>query len=112
MSYERMLETEKKLMAEIEKLLRRAQALGHEAQDLQLTVGEQFGSPGGWPLRLWLGYIMVKAMQAAAFDFPYVFPWLGVVVAVAVGILFGVVAAFIPARQAAKLDVVRALQYE
>jgi len=33
-------------------------------------------------------------------------------VTIAVGILLGVVAALIPARQAARLDVVRALQYE
>jgi len=55
---------------------------------------------------------MVRAMRVAAFDFSYAFPWAGILVTVAVGILFGVVAALIPARQAARPDAVRALQYE
>jgi len=36
----------------------------------------------------------------------------GVLFAVAIGILLGVLASLLPARQAARLDIVRALQYE
>jgi putative ABC transport system permease protein len=37
---------------------------------------------------------------------------MGAVLAVAIGMLFGALAAVIPARQAAKLDIVAALRYE
>jgi putative ABC transport system permease protein len=42
----------------------------------------------------------------------YAFPASGVVMTVAAGLLFGVLAAIIPARQAARLDIVQALHYE
>ena len=41
-----------------------------------------------------------------------VFPWTGIVVALVMGLLFGALAAVIPARQAAKMDVIAALRYE
>jgi putative ABC transport system permease protein len=42
----------------------------------------------------------------------YFFPLSGVLAAIAIGLLFGALAAVIPARQAAKMDVVAALRYE
>ncbi|MCX6080957.1 MAG: hypothetical protein NTW32_15625 [Chloroflexi bacterium] len=42
----------------------------------------------------------------------YYFPLAGILVAIAIGLLFGVLAAFIPARQAARLNVVEALRFE
>jgi putative ABC transport system permease protein len=36
----------------------------------------------------------------------------GALVAIAVGLLFGVLAAIIPARQAARVEIVEALRYE
>jgi putative ABC transport system permease protein len=42
----------------------------------------------------------------------YIFPGSGILAAVAIGILFGALAAVVPARQAARLDVVEALRYE
>jgi len=43
---------------------------------------------------------------------PYRFPYAGILVTAAVGLLFGVVGALIPARHAARLNVVSALAYE
>ena len=42
----------------------------------------------------------------------YAFPGSAIVVAIAAGLLFGVIAALIPARQAAGLPIVSALRYE
>ena len=52
------------------------------------------------------------AMRGAGYPMVYVFPTTGVLVAVAAGILFGVLAAVIPARQASRLEIVQALRYE
>jgi len=56
-----------------------------------------------------LSYVMV--LMSTLFPMAYSFP-LGGVVAVAGGLIFGVIAALIPARQAAGMEIVRALQYE
>jgi putative ABC transport system permease protein len=42
----------------------------------------------------------------------YVFPYAGILAAIAVGLLFGVLAALLPARQAARMNIIRALRYE
>lgn len=61
---------------------------------------------------LWLGYAMVVAMSAVGWPMPYAFPWGGIVATVIVGLVFGVIAAVVPARSASKLDVVNALHQE
>jgi putative ABC transport system permease protein len=42
----------------------------------------------------------------------YIFPLSGVLAALIIGLSFGILAAVIPSRQAARLDVIRALRYE
>lgn len=61
---------------------------------------------------VFLGYGLTGGMNLAGFRTPYQFPYLGILTAVAVGLLFGVIASLIPARHAARLDVVKALRYE
>ncbi len=79
------------------------------AESLLLSgVGISFGILAG----LWLGYVLVLAINAVGFSVYYYFPFAGVLAALAVGILFGVIAASIPARQAARMDIVAALHYE
>jgi putative ABC transport system permease protein len=79
------------------------------AESLLLSmVGIAFGILSG----IWLGYIIVAAMGTSGFEMPYFFPYGGILIAVAVGLLIGVVAALIPARHAAWLNIVSALQYE
>jgi putative ABC transport system permease protein len=46
------------------------------------------------------------------FPMGYFFPVSGIIAAIVIGLLFGVLAAVIPARQAARLKVVQALRYE
>ena len=75
---------------------------------LLAAAGTAFGLLAG----LWLGYVLVGAMNVSGFIMPYYFPYTGILVTIAVGLLIGVVAAVLPARQAAKLDIVTALHYE
>jgi putative ABC transport system permease protein len=72
------------------------------------AIGTAFGVLSG----LYLGYMGVEAIRAAGFPMEYVFPTSGVLLAITAGIFFGVLAAVIPARQAARLEIVQALRYE
>jgi len=72
------------------------------------ALGTSFGLMSG----LYLARLAVGGLAAAGFPVRSSFPWTGAVMAVSVGILFGALAAVIPARQAAKMDVVAALRYE
>jgi putative ABC transport system permease protein len=79
------------------------------AESLLLSaMGIAFGILAG----IWLGYVIVGVMNVSGFIMPYYFPYMGVVVTVAVGLIFGVLAALWPARHAAQLNIVGALKYE
>lgn len=75
---------------------------------LLASVGVVLGIASG----MVLGYALVLAMNAVGFKGPYYFPMAGIITAVIIGFGFSVIAAIIPARSAAKLDVVSALHYE
>lgn len=72
------------------------------------TIGTVFGALVG----LWLGYAMVVAMGSIGWPMPYLFPWGGLVATLVVGVTFGILASLVPARSAARLDVVEALHQE
>jgi putative ABC transport system permease protein len=74
---------------------------------LLAAIGTAFGILGG----LYLGYVFVTGIKVI-FPLGYYFPAAGILAAIAFGLLFGVLAAIIPARQAARMDVVAALRYE
>jgi len=61
---------------------------------------------------IWLGYVIVSALNGMGLTMPYVFPWTGIALAVVVGLLFAALASLIPARQAARMDIIRALRWE
>ncbi|MBA4370289.1 MAG: hypothetical protein C0418_01770 [Coriobacteriaceae bacterium] len=72
------------------------------------AVGIVFGVAGG----IALGWALVYAMNSTGFVVPYYFPWGGIVTAVIAGFAFALLASVVPARTAAKLDVVTALHWE
>jgi putative ABC transport system permease protein len=72
------------------------------------AIGTAFGLLAG----LYLAYLTVQAMIAAGYPMVYAFPATGMLITIAAGLLFGVFAALIPARQAAGMNVVEALRYE
>jgi putative ABC transport system permease protein len=55
--------------------------------------------------------VLVNALTEL-FPMTYSFPLAGLLAGIAIGLLFGALAAIIPARQAARLQVVDALRYE
>jgi putative ABC transport system permease protein len=67
-----------------------------------------FGILGG----VWLGYTLIVATSASGIILTYVFPVAGILITIGLGLILGVIAALVPAGQAARLDVIRALHYE
>jgi putative ABC transport system permease protein len=70
------------------------------------------GVLGGVLAGVGLGYALVGAINGGGLSFPYVFPAGGIALACAVGLAFGVLAALLPARRAARLDIIAALRWE
>jgi putative ABC transport system permease protein len=79
------------------------------AESLLLSaIGTALGIVSG----VWLGYALVEATVSVGWPMPYFFPWAGILLTIAVGLGFGVLAAYVPARNAARLNVVDALHFE
>jgi putative ABC transport system permease protein len=72
------------------------------------AIGTAFGLLSG----LYLAYMAAETMSAVGFPMEFAFPAAGLLVVIGAGILFGALAAIIPARQAARLEIVQALRYE
>ncbi|MDE3088376.1 MAG: ABC transporter permease [Chloroflexota bacterium] len=76
---------------------------------LLASLGTAFGILAG----LYLSYVFVQGMDASGiFKMAYVFPLAGVLAAIAAGLIFGVLAALMPARQASRMEIIKALRYE
>ncbi len=73
------------------------------------ALGTAFGILAG----LYLSYVIVEGVGATGiFKMTYSLPFTGVLAATAVGLLFGVLAALVPARQASQMEIIKALRYE
>jgi putative ABC transport system permease protein len=60
-----------------------------------------------------MGYALTALVAATmSSTVTFGFPWLGVLAAIVVALALGMIASVVPARQAARLQIVRALQYE
>jgi ABC-type antimicrobial peptide transport system permease subunit len=55
---------------------------------------------------------MTGVLEFAGLHLPYSFPAVGVITAICVGLICGVLAALIPARRASDLEIIAALAYE
>ncbi len=76
---------------------------------LLASLGTAFGILAG----LYLSYVFVQGMSASGiFKVAYTFPLAGVLAAIAAGLIFGVLAALVPARQASRMEIIKALRYE
>jgi putative ABC transport system permease protein len=72
------------------------------------TMGTLLGLLAG----VWMAFSLVQALASTGFPMSFFFPWQGLAIAAIVGIVFGVLAALLPARSAARLDIVDALAWE
>lgn len=76
---------------------------------LLASLGTAFGILAG----LYLSYVFIQGLSASGiFKVAYTFPLAGVLAAIAAGLIFGVLAALLPARQAASMEIIKALRYE
>jgi putative ABC transport system permease protein len=76
---------------------------------LLASLGTAFGILAG----LYLSFVFVSGLSASGiFKMAYVFPLAGVLAAIAAGLIFGVLAALVPARQASQMEIIKALRYE
>jgi putative ABC transport system permease protein len=73
------------------------------------AMGTAFGILAG----LYLSYLFVEGLTAGGYmKMAYTFPLAGVLAAIAAGLIFGVFAALMPARQASQMEIIKALRYE
>ncbi len=70
------------------------------------------GTTMGILVGLFLSYLLVKAISVIGFKTDFYFPTMGIIASMVVGLVFGIIAAMVPARQAANTVIVEALQYE
>ena len=68
------------------------------------------GAALGLPLGVFLAALVTRALQE--FDVRFSIPWGQLVLFAIIAVIVGILAAIMPARRAAKLNVLRALQYE
>jgi putative ABC transport system permease protein len=80
------------------------------AEALMLSAaGAALGIAGG----LVLGYALTSILSASySSTITYSFPWTGLLLAIAAALVMAVIASIVPARQAARLQIIKALQYE
>lgn len=72
-----------------------------------------FGAALGTITGIVMSYgFMMAFTGAVGFTLSYTFPLVGVLSAIVIAVLFALVASILPARNAAKLDIMRAIQYE
>lgn len=71
-----------------------------------------FGASTGVLAGVAMSYGFISAFAVVGWKMPYTFPVMGVVAALVLGVLLGLFASVLPARNAARLDIIRALQYE
>ncbi len=90
---------------------------GSRGQVRRMVMGEAlllgvFGAAMGVLAGVAMSYGFIQAFSIVGWSVPYTFPLVGIVAAVILGVVLALFASILPARSAAKLDIIRALQYE
>ncbi|GAB4515110.1 MAG: ABC transporter permease [Anaerolineae bacterium] len=90
---------------------------GSRIQIRRMVTGEAlllglFGAALGVLAGVAMSYGFIGAFSMIGWEVPYALPIAGIIAAIVVGVLLALFASLLPARSAAKLDIIRALQYE
>jgi putative ABC transport system permease protein len=90
---------------------------GSRGQVRRMVMGEAlllgiFGAAMGVLAGVAMSYGFIAAFATVGWTLPYIFPAAGIIAAIVIGIVLALFASILPARSAAKLDIIRALQYE
>jgi putative ABC transport system permease protein len=91
-------------------------AIGTSRRQVRMMIRNEsvitavIGGVLGLIIGLFFGWIITKALEDEGITFAV--PWLQLVFFLALAIVAGIIAASLPARRAARLDVLKALQYE
>ncbi len=71
-----------------------------------------FGSAMGVLAGVAMSYGFIAAMGSIGWTVPYTFPLMGIIAAIVIGVMLALFTSILPARNATRLDIIRALQYE
>jgi putative ABC transport system permease protein len=90
---------------------------GSRSQVRRMVTGEAlllgiFGAAMGVLAGVAISYGVIAAFGTIGWKMPYPFPMMGIVAGLIVGVMLALFSSILPARNAAKLDIIRALQYE
>jgi putative ABC transport system permease protein len=90
---------------------------GSRTQVRRIVIAEAlllclFGAAVGVLAGVMLSYGFTMAFSLIGWELDYVFPVMGVIAAIVIAILLALFSSILPARNAARLDIIRALQYE
>lgn len=90
---------------------------GSRSQVRRMVTGEAlllgvFGSALGVLAGIAISYGVIAAFETIGWRMPYPFPLMGIIAGLIVGVLLALFSSILPARNAARLDIIRALQYE
>ena len=71
-----------------------------------------FGAAVGVVVGVVMSYGFILAFSLIGWKMPYIFPVMGMIAAIVIAIVLALFSSILPARNAAQLDIIRALQYE
>jgi putative ABC transport system permease protein len=90
---------------------------GSRSQVRRMVTGEAlllgtFGAAMGVLTGVAISYGVIAAFGTIGWKMPYPFPLMGIIAGLIVGVILALFSSILPARNAAKIDIIRALQYE
>ena len=93
-------------------------ALGSSRWQVRLTIGQEglllcsVGALFGIAVGVVLGYVFVRGLATAVPSVSYAAPTETIVAVAVIGVVLGILASILPARRAARMNVIQALSYE
>ncbi|MBI5959170.1 MAG: ABC transporter permease [Chloroflexi bacterium] len=90
---------------------------GSRVQVRRMVVAEAlllctFGAAVGVLVGVVVSYGFISSFSLMGWEVDYVFPVMGIIAAIVIALLLALFSSILPARNAARLDIIRALQYE